>query len=308
MDGTILIMDYSSYERRKVHSILDKIGIFNIIEVGGYDQFKLLNLDIEDLILIIMDPEFPSEDHGFTIIEKIRGSENKDVPVIFTTRIDKQEYKAKALKYYVNDYIIKPYEISRLEASIRTIVKSADTFHYETKFIENLTFSFDNYISREIKYASRTNSPLSLILITTLRITPEAQQENTTDDARKASLFAIAAYNAKDSLRETDTIVQNRSRDIIIVLPLTDEVGAQKVSDKIKSSLEAEFKKMNADKSEYIFPVYVTFPADGKNFQQLMESALQKVASKEMLDRITSIPNNKRKYADKSYGRYQKWF
>jgi hypothetical protein len=51
----------------------------------------------------------------------------------------------------------------------------------------------------------------------------------------------------------------------------------------------------------------VTFPEEGENFQQLMETAFRKVSSKEMLEKITSIPTDARNYADKIYSRYKRW-
>ena len=91
------------------------------------------------------------------------------------------------------------------------------------------------------------------------------------------------------------------------MLPCTDEVGAQLVSEKIKKSMDSEFSKMNVDRNEYIYPVYVTFPKDGKSFQQLMQKAFKRISDKEMLERIVSIPTDTRRYADKSYNRYRRW-
>jgi len=124
----------------------------------------------------------------------------------------------------------------------------------------------------------------------------------------KSSIFSIAAQKAKEALRAPDTIILNNARDIIIVLPCTDEPGARLVCNKIKMAMEPEFEKIKADQNEYIYPVYVTFPMDGDGFQMLMQTAFKKVSDKEMLEKIVSIPTDTRKYADMSYNRYQKWF
>lgn len=308
MDGTILIMDYSSYERQKMRHIIEKIGSFNIIEVGSIGQFYLLDLEISDLKLILLDLSFPTETDGFNSLKRIKSSENRDAPVIIVTHLDKHELKAEALKYSANDYIIKPYQVKRLDSSIRSLVRVVRNFHYATEQINEIIMNFDDYIEREIKFSKRTQSPLSLILITTLQIRKisETGQQTTVDN--KASIFAIAAQKAKEALRATDTIVLNQNRDIIIVLPCTDESGAQLVCNKIKSKMEPEFEKIKADQNEYIYPVYVTFPKDGDSFQMLMQTAFMKVSNKEMLEKIVSIPTDTREYADKSYNRYQKWF
>ncbi len=308
MDGTVLIMDYSSYERQKVRHILDKIGSFNIVEVGSISQFKLLDLNEIDPKLILLDLALPTENDGFEALKKIRSSESSEAPVIIITRSDKHELKIGALKYSVDDYIIKPYQVKRLESSIRSIVQISSSFHYDTARIEEIRMSFDDYISREIKYSKRTKSALSFILITTLQLqtTIEGKTQYTPENA--AAIYTIALQKARESLRATDMIVMSNDRDIILVLPSTDETGAQLVSDKIRTQMEPELERINASKNEYIYPVFVTFPKDGESFQKLMETAFKKVSDKEMLEKIVSIPTGTRRFADKSYSKYKKWF
>jgi len=308
MDGTVLVMDYSSYERQKVRHILDKIGSFNVVEVGSINQFRLLDLNGIDLKLILLDLAFPTENDGFEALKIIRSSENDDVPVIIVARNDKHELKSEALKYSVSDYIIKPYQVKRLESSIRSIVQISSSFHYDTARIDEIRMSFDDYISREIKYSKRTKSPLSFILITILQLQTVTEGEAQYRHENAATIYAIALQKARESLRTTDLIVMSNDRDIIIVLPGTNEAGAQLVCEKIRTQMEPEFVRINANKNEYIYPVFVTFPKDGDSFQTLMETALKKVSDKEMLEKIVSIPTGTRKFADKSYSKYTKWF
>lgn len=308
MDGTILIMAYSAYERQKIRHIIEKTGNFNIIEVGSVSQFYLLDLEINDLKLVLLDLAFPTENDGFDALKTIRESENRDVPVIVITHSDNHEMKVEALKYFANDYIIKPYQVKRLEGSIRSLVRVVRDFHYDTQQIEDIRMSFDKLIEREIKFSKRTQSPLSLILITTLQIQNRVGIGNQITTDNKTAIFAIAAQKAKEVLRATDTIVINHNRDIIIVLPCTDESGVRQVCAKITSEMEPEFEKIKANQNECIYPVYVTFPTDGDSFQMLMQTAFKKVSSKERLEKIVSIPTDTRKYADMTYNRYQKWF
>jgi PleD family two-component response regulator len=308
MDGTVLIMDYSSYERLKIRHILDKIGSFAIVEVGSINQFKLLDLDAIDPKLILLDLAFPAENNGFEALKIIKSCKSSEVPVIIVTRSDKHELKTEALKYSANDYIIKPYQVKRLESSIRSIVQISSSFHYDTARIEEIRMSFDDYINREIKYSKRTKSPLSFILITTLQLQTSAEGGTQHTYENAAAIYAIALQKARESLRTTDLIVMSNNRDIIIVLPNTNEAGAQLVCEKIKTQMEPEFVRINANKNEYIYPVLVTFPKEGESFQMLMEAAFKKVSDKEMLEKIVSIPTVTRNYADKSYNKYKKWF
>jgi len=308
MDGTVILMDYSTYERQKIRHIIENVGHFNIIEVGDVNQFKLLNTDIADLKLIVMDLAFPTTNDGFAVLSKLRSAPGKPVPIIIVTQADRSDLKTTALRYGVNDYITKPYPLKRLESSVNSLVKTEKPFNYDTSDISEIKMSFDSYVEREIKYSKRTGAPMSLILLTTLQLNSDAGAEPGITAEYKASVFNIAAKKAREALRATDTIVLNHGRDILIVLPCTDEAGARMVSEKIKSYTEPEFAKINSNRNEYIYPVYVTFPKDGDSFQALMQTAFRKVADKEMLEKIVSIPPDTRKYADKSYNRYRKWW
>ncbi len=309
MDGTIVILDYSSYERQKIKHILEKIGSFDTIEVSSSTQFKLLSLKLENLRLIIMDLAFPSEQEGFEILKIIRSNEYAaNIPVIVVTRSDQLEYKTAALQYAVNDYIIKPFQIKRLESSVRSFVRLEDNFHYDTGGIGNITMTFDDFINREIKYARRIQGPLSFVLITALKLKEERDGIIHTEISNKDKIFSLAAQKARSILRTTDTIVMSKSRDIIIVLPCTGESGAKQVCEKIKAALFQELLKINADLNDYIYPVHVTFPKEGEDFQKLMENAFKKVSEKEMLEKIVSITPTTRKYSNTRYNQFRKWF
>jgi DNA-binding response OmpR family regulator len=307
MDGKVLILEYSAYERQKIRHILSTVGNFEVIDVGDISQFRLLDLYIEGLKLIIMDLSFPTDADGLEVLRKINGSESKDVPVIVISQTDSPELREKVLRYSARDYVLKPFNVRRLEASIKSIVQINKEFSYDTSHISDINMSFDSYVEREIKFAKRTNTPLSLILITTLQLDNRSEAGDSVTDSLRKSVFSIAAAKSREALRLTDTIVMNGNRDIIIVLPCTDGMGARLVCEKIVKLSEAEFKSLRADISQQVYPVYVTFPEDGENFQLLMEAAFRKVSSKEMLERITSIPADARKYADKIYHRYKRW-
>lgn len=307
MDGKVLLLEYSAYERQKIHHILNTAGQFDVIDVGDISQFRILDLDIEDLKLIIADISFPTERDGLGALKRISTSKSRNVPVIVISQTNSLELRDEVLKYSARDYIIKPYSVKRLETSVKGIVRTKTEFSYDTSHIDDIKMSFDAYMEREIKFAKRTNSHLSLILITTLQMDRGPEIGHPVSDSLKRSVFSISAAKSREALRSTDTIVINGGRDIIIVLPCTTENGAQLVCEKIVKLSEPEFKRLSVDINQRIYPVYVTFPEDGENFQQLMETAFKRVSDKEMLERITSIPQDARKYADKIYNRYRRW-
>jgi PleD family two-component response regulator len=247
------------------------------------------------------------EKDGFEALERIRSSESSDVPVIIVTHSDEHELKNVVLKYGVNDYIVKPYAVKRLESSVKSLVHIIRDFHYDTSGIEEFKMTFDDYISREIKCSRRTQSAFSLLFITMLQIKSESANKPGSEDGR-AAVYSIAARKARESLRSTDTLFINNERDIIVVLPYTDHNSARLVCEKLRGQMELEFEKTGTERNECIFPVFVTFPKDGDGFQALMETAFKKVSDKEMLEKIISIPTETRSYADRSYNKFRKWF
>ena len=162
MDGKVLLLEYSAYERQKIRQILSTAGRFEVIDVGDVSQFRLLDLDIKDLMLIIMDLMFTEID-GLGVLSKISSSQSKSVPVIVISNSDSLGLREEVLKYSARDYIVRPYNVKRLEASIRSIVRTDTVFYYDTAHISDINMSFDSYMEREIMFAQRTSSPLSLV-------------------------------------------------------------------------------------------------------------------------------------------------
>lgn len=308
MDGSILIMDYSLYERQKIKHILEKVGSFDVIEVSSINQFKLFNLEAGNLRLAIVDLAFPTETGGFEALKILKSSRTaRNYPVIAITQSDKPELKVEASQYSLNDYIIKPYQVRRLESSIKSLVTRKESFIFDTRTLGSITMSFDEYITREMKFSKRTQSPLSFIFITTLKIKQNNNEIMEDETVGKENIFPIAAEKARKSLRATDTIFLSRERDILIILPATGEAGAKQVCDKINLQILRELRKINADLNDYIYPVHFSYPGDGENFQALMETALRKVSDKEMLEKILLIPLKTINNAKKCYNVYRRW-
>ncbi len=309
MDGKVILIDSSSYERHKVKLILERTGDFDVIEVSSLSQFMLLNLDIPDLQLVIIDISFPTELDGFKVLQHLKDKKLvPKTPVIVTTRLDLPDIKAAALKYSVRDYIIKPYQVKRLEDSIRGIVvRQEKDFEYDASGISNIKMTFNDYINRELNFAKRTQSPLSFVLITTLNIKSEGNEESFVNDKEKETIYNVAAEIAQNVIRLTDTLIINKTKDIIVVLPSTGENGARLVCEKIRVKVNEALKKINQDFNNYIYLAYFSYPKDGDDFQALMKVAYQKVADKEMLEKIVSINPGDRKYANNRYAQFNKF-
>ena len=306
MDGTILLIYYSEYDREKVKITFDNIGEFQFIEIDSLDLYYHINQDLSSLSLIIIDIAFPSEKEGFEIISSLRkNTATSNVPIIIMTKSDNIEYKSRALKFNVSDFIIKPYQTKRLESSIRSTLKIESKFNYNLDSANVITMSVEDYIAKEFKIALRANQNLSIVFITHLdpiKSSSEIKKINSYSLMEQAYLMAIE--KVKSASRSTDTVIFNDNKDILVILPFTNSEGADNVMNKIKDSLADGLSRLNIS-SDFFYTVNATYPMDGKNFQQLMETTLKKVEDKIMLEKITHIGLNTLEHARKTYKRFK---
>lgn len=309
MDGIVILMDYSEYDREKATNILENIGISNIVEIPAVDRYFEVVKSTKGIILIIMDISFPTEKQGFGILSIIRNTvETSKTPIIITSKINDLEYRnTAALKYGVNDYIVKPYTASRLEKSVKSLIKIENIFSYNTDSLENITMSFKQFITRELKFSERMKLPLSLILFSPNESVRQEKDSSSSSSIHRDILSSVCE-KIKAMLRISDTIVLGTDNEILIVLPGTDSAGANVFWERIKQSISELPINSNINNTDYYYSAHVSFPEDGTNFQDLMESAFKKISHKEMLQKISSIPLNKRKYADKLYNKFKGFY
>lgn len=306
MDGAIMLLDYSEYDREKVKIIFENIGEFEFIEIKTSDQYNSLSQYPENLSLIIMDIAFPVEKEGFGVLSSLRKTPaTSNTPVIITTKSNSEEYRRNALNFNVSDFVSKPYQTKRLENSIRSIMHIEQNFRYSVSSANVITMSIEDYIIKEFKIASRAGQNLSIILITPLEAKDSSDKKTPVTAGLKERIYEIAAEKAKLSSRSTDTFILNDNKDILAILPFTDATGAQMVLKKINKSIDEGLKGLNMSYNDCFYAVPVTFPDDGKNFQALMEKAIKKVESKIMLEKITSIGTNAIDHARKTYKKFK---
>nr|WP_026073811.1 response regulator [Acetivibrio cellulolyticus] len=305
MDGTVLLIDYSEYEREKVKITFDNIGEFNFTEIDSMKMYYHVIHDLSNFSLIIIDISFPSESEGFEVISSLRkNAVTSNTPIIIITKSDNIEYKKYALKFNVSDFIIKPYQTKRLENSIRSTLKIENKFSYNLNSANVITMSVEDYIAKEFKIASRANQNLSIVFITHIDINKvSSESKKTLSHSQKEKAYQMAIEKVKSASRSTDTVIFNDGKDILVILPFTNAQGADKVMIKIKDSLIDGLNSLNLP-NDYFYTVHTTFPHDGKNFQALMEKALKIVEDKIMLEKITYIGLNTLDHARKSYKKF----
>lgn len=305
MDGTVLLIDYSEYEREKIKITFDNFGEFHFIELKNVEMYKRISYNLPELSLIIIDISFPTEREGFEVISSLRKNPSTaNTPIIIVTKSDNIHYKDHALKFNVSDFIIKPYQPKRLENSIKSTLKIHNKFRYNLGSANVITMSVEDYIAKEFKIASRLDQSLSIVFITHIDINkPSSQNTKILSSEQKAQIYNMAIEKVKSASRSTDTVIFNDDKDILVILPFTNSQGAETVVGKINDNLIQGLKALNIS-PDFFYTVYATFPHDGKNFQAVMEKALKKVEDKIMLEKITNISLSKLNHARKTYHKF----
>lgn len=308
MENSVVIMDTSRHEREKVKYILNSLNMNKILEIADTNQFRQSADLIDNPSLVIMDLALPHEYEGFEVLEQMRRMEpTADVPVIITTRSENPKLKSESLKYDVSDYIQKPYEMKRLVSSIKSIISPKKQFHYSTSGLGSIQMSFEDFFDREIRIADRNKTPLSVILVTSALIDADQNRVPLPSEILEEFYFN-PERTGSGLLRSSDAVFFNTNGDAIYILPHTSKQGSTVVGDMIRKTAAHKLKNWGWNFDEIFYQITVTFPEDGHDFQSLMEAAFKKISDRQLLDRITSIPIDIRKYARKRYNQLNSWF
>ena len=106
---------------------LKKAGYHSECAYDGLEAIDMLEKNYPDLILL--DIMLPGAD-GFEILEYVKPLE---IPVIFLTAKGDLNDRVNGLRYGAEDYIVKPFEIMELLASIKTI-SQIRSYHQYIRF------------------------------------------------------------------------------------------------------------------------------------------------------------------------------
>lgn len=265
MAKRVLVVDSSALARRGIRSLLNAAG-FEVLEAtSGSDlreNFSALRAMPVDFILL--DIAFPDED-GFQIIEWLRSqAETAEVPVIIISGDVSRESILRGLLSGAVDYIAKPFNPDDL---LRRISQYLPTVR-PTPGPGVITWHFQEYLSRELKRATRHRRPLSLAL-GTIRVFDSDLEEVPLDNLLESVVLLVSR-----TLRESDTVVRFGPREFVVILPETDPGGARFVKEKLQR-LTLSYQKGTDTRLRNAHPVIgtATFPGDGLTREALIEAA-----------------------------------
>ena len=117
-----LIVDDYSTARRLIKDSLEKIG-FSCFEADNGNQALTL-IKQTSLNLVITDVMMP-EKNGLELLKDIRSDDNmKDLPVILTMLEPFDEIISDGIKFRMNDYLVKPFDVFTLSKKLDNVIKT----------------------------------------------------------------------------------------------------------------------------------------------------------------------------------------
>lgn len=136
---TIALVEDEKDLNNLIRTYLEKEG-YNV--VSYYDGESTINNINKDVDLWILDIMLGDTISGYDIIKKIR-EENPDVPVIFTSAIDKDLDKIIGLELGSDDYIAKPYSPKELVLRVNNIIRRVYSKEKQKLTYKDYTIDFE---------------------------------------------------------------------------------------------------------------------------------------------------------------------
>jgi CheY-like chemotaxis protein len=133
--ASVLVVDDSAVERRRVEKLLKKIADLTVVTAANGKEAIAL-LEKEHLDLVLTDMQMPEMD-GLQMVEEIR-SRFPAVPVILMTAHGSEEVAVQALQKGAASYVPKRNLAQDLEETIESVLTISKTNRSQRRLLESL--------------------------------------------------------------------------------------------------------------------------------------------------------------------------
>ncbi|MEE9464542.1 MAG: HD domain-containing phosphohydrolase [Candidatus Neomarinimicrobiota bacterium] len=190
----ILIADDLPSNLAYFNEALSTFGYRTLTAADGREALEQVSSQRPDLIL--SDVNMPNMD-GFQLSSAIKGNpQTCDIPVILVTAMDDRESLAKGLSSGVDDFLIKPVNLSELQARVRNLllVKDyRDHMHRYTAELEEQVTARTAELKAAFEQLSRANDQLRTASLDTIQKLSTAAEYRDTDTA--AHIWRMSHYS-----------------------------------------------------------------------------------------------------------------
>ncbi len=294
--STVLVVDDVPVNIQLLSTYLSSEGYYVISARNGLEALDQIQKNSPDLVLLdVMMPKM----NGFEVCEIVKADkETKFIPVIMVTALNELQDKIKGMNSGADDFICKPFNKMELLVRVRSLlrIKSLNDALSE-KVIElqrakeelrqlaitdglttlyNYRY-FQEQLLQELNRARRHSLQVSLVMID---IDHFKSYNDTHGHPAGDSVLRKIAYLLKSNIRNIDLASRYGGEEFTLVLIETNKSAAGIVAEKIRNLVESqffEFEESQPTGKITISTGVATFPADGEDFDQLVNSADQRL-------------------------------
>lgn len=262
MKRYILIVDGIGKTKLELAIMLKKYNV-EIIHVkdivGAIAQIVELKNSIK-LIIFDLDDDNLELDNIKSIKEK---EICRDIPLIIVSHHKEKKFILNSIQAGAVEYIVKPFTeefiLNKLNEIIGITLKNSEEI-FEESFDkdDSVIMPLKDVLSIHFKSMSRGNYPLSIIIFKLI-------DTKTSKESKRKQVLSIIIKAIKSKLRETDIIINYYDDNILILLPFTDNYGANLVEKKIREHfLENSMLNQKAD-GFILASSLLTLPDEGRD-------------------------------------------
>jgi len=252
----ILVVDDSPTIRAGLRIQLSRLN-HEVVEAGsGQSALELWNATRPDLVLL--DVMMPGMD-GYETARQMRAHGQEEwVPIIFLSSMEADQDLERAIEAGGDDYLVKPVSpvvlgakiraMHRLENMRKRLLEMSRELAASNRQLEMLSRQdgltnlanrryFDAYLATELRRASRSGEPLSLILIDIdyFKLYNDGYGHQGGDECLKRVAGCLMAV----CNRAADLAARYGGEEFVLVLPSTPPEGALRVATSLAATIEA---------------------------------------------------------------------
>jgi len=166
----VLIVDDEAPKRALVRKVLEPMGY--VVTEAGDGQEAVAEIAARPPDLVLLDLVMPKLD-GYGVLRAIKSDpRTRLIPVVMLTSHDQLVEKIRAVQIGVDDYLVKPFNITELSARVKSLVnlkQFTDELEHASKVVESFAVcveSRDRYTGNHCKrlgaYGARVGQALGL--------------------------------------------------------------------------------------------------------------------------------------------------
>jgi PleD family two-component response regulator len=219
--GHILIVDAALLDRKRMRNILEAAG-HSVVEAASVAEAQayLEAAGRDGVSLVLAELQFPHAS-GLDLIHWLKAQGLAPfIPVLVVTAQPPRETVIELVQAGAATVVTKPFSPDLL---LRRVTETLAEHQREAGDL--ITWKLRDYVRRELKRATRSDSPLTVLIC---RV----------QGPRQAAAVTALMDRLSRLMRESDVLSRWGDDRLVIVLPDTDAAGAQAVADRLWRIME----------------------------------------------------------------------